>query len=259
MKNQYLSDIINNQSVHNNIIPNDTNISNSIEDYNIKQLYKEEILEFPTYKDSVLDDMINDDEYPDNILTDYNPMKDSKSSTQIISLPNMYEDTVAPNKKVKLTWQEECTITNYPFLYEFGLPKRMFNNTQSSRWKYCSKIYIVFQGPNQIGVAKHLDTPHYQMSIKEINKILVDNNNSINCDLIFVGIQGNINDENMYIQTKALDNIIFPVSQTVSAIKDLSDPLDVNKKPSKKIQDKGNMLIWDIVAPIILGEKVDVI
>ena len=133
MNNKYFSDVINNRSVNNNKRTNGTNICNSIGDDNLKQLYNEGILEIPTYKDSALDDMINDDEYPDNILTDYNPMKDYKNSTQFISLPNTYEDKVALNKKVQLTWKEECTIKNYPFLYDFGLTKRMFNNTQSSR------------------------------------------------------------------------------------------------------------------------------
>ena len=61
----------------------------------------------------------------------------------------------------------KCDISSFPFIYEFERTRKASSSKMStvSRWKKCSDIYVVFQGCQQIGLARHLEHNHYQESI----------------------------------------------------------------------------------------------
>ena len=89
----------------------------------------------------------------------------------------------------------------------------------------------MFQGGVQIGVAKHLNTPHYQISIKKIRIICKESNFRLKCKLICIGTSGNIDDENMYIETANIEEDKLPIKETIRALHTLvQSKKDCSKK-----------------------------
>ena len=123
---------------------------------------------------------------------------------------------VIPNEVFSIKASDIKCITHYPFVYEFGLKSKFYKQKKCHRWNNCTDIYIVFQGNTQIVTAKHLDTPHYQISMEEMIDIVKSNNNKLTCKLTFIGTKGCINDEYMYIQTMNIPIKKLPLEKKYS-------------------------------------------
>ena len=81
-----------------------------------------------------------------------------------------------------------------------------------------AKFYIVFQGEIQIGVVKQLNTPHYQLSIKEVVKFFIKNNFQLKCKLIFIGIN-----ENLFIKSFVMDEKYLQNKNIIKVFNNFSD------------------------------------
>ena len=89
----------------------------------------------------------------------------------------------------------------------------------------------MFQGNVQLGVTKHLNTPHYQIRIEKIKIIYSESNFKLKCKLICIGTSGNIDDENMYIETANIEEDKLPIKETIRALHTLvQSKKDCSKK-----------------------------
>ena len=131
---------------------------------------------------------------------------------------------VHANEVFSIQCSDTKCITHYLFVYEFGLKSKFFKKTKKHRWNNCSVIYIVFQGNTQIGAAKHLDTPHYQLSVAEIIKIVKLNSNKLKCNLKIIGSEGYVNDEFMYIQSMNVTVEKIPIQKAIIGLTKLKEP-----------------------------------
>ena len=151
-----------------------------------------------------------------------------------INIPTKMNQEVHANEVFSIQCSDTKCITHYPFVYEFGLKSKFFKQTKKHRWNNCCVIYIVFQGNTQIGAAKHLDTPHYQLSVAEIIKIVKSNSNKLKCNLIIIDTEGYNNDEFMYIQSMNISIEKRSIQKTIIALTKFKKKLQHNEHKKYK-------------------------
>lgn len=122
------------------------------------------------------------------------------------------KDSLFPSDKVikvntlgKLPRQKGLvgSIVDYPFVYEFGKGKK-YSESRSpiQRWQHCEYIYVVWQGPQQVGAAKHLEHMHYQ---RRVDLLLVDVERYLstgsdgNATFVLIGSRACYDDNNLFV------------------------------------------------------------
>ena len=142
-----------------------------------------------------------------------------------------------PFQSFNVIGSSEKIIHNYPFIYEIGIEKKHWKKETKIRWMMAKTVYIVFQRETQIGVAKQLNTSHYQLSIEDIINVCKENNFQLKCKLIFIGMNGNIDDKDIVVQSIGIDDNNLPVENTIEAINLFSEkpkPIQFQKQEKRQ-------------------------
>ena len=104
-------------------------------------------------------------------------------------------------------------IRNYPFVYEFyndnNLPPQSMSIVE--RFKRCRCVYVVWQGPQQLGSAQHLNHYHYQ----ENEHVVVDAIKSVldfhqHPQVVLIGASGSYEDDDIFVRNFSLDQVLIP-------------------------------------------------
>ena len=105
------------------------------------------------------------------------------------------------------------SILDYVFVYEFEDIPSKEGTPLIQRWMNCSNLYFVFQGTQQLGVARTLESHHFQMEyssvVENLSKLL---SSCDNCPrIVIIGPSASYNDDNFFIKLVPPDNPVIPL------------------------------------------------